>query len=83
MTSPWLTEAQLAGPHGTQRIPQVEDLLPAIKAQLRNAPQVQLKGYPVERWRLSPFVWGMQNRADNLEAAAKTRADRESLEVAI
>ena len=83
MTSPWLTDAQLAGPYGTQRIPQVEDLLPALKAQLHNAPQVQLKGYPVERWRLSPFVWGMQNMADNLEAAAKTRADRESLDVAI
>ena len=65
MTSPWPTDAQLAGPYGTQRLPQVEDLLPALKAQLHNAPQVQLKGYPVERWRLSPFVWGMQNMADN------------------
>ena len=83
MTSPWLTDAQLAGPYGTQRLPQVEDLLPAVKAQLHNAPQVQLKGYPVERWRLSPFVWGMQNMADNLEAAAMTRADQESLTFAI
>jgi hypothetical protein len=49
MTLPWLTDAQLAGPFGTRRILQVEDLLPALKVQYHNEPQVQLKGYPVER----------------------------------
>jgi len=83
MAKPWLTDAQLAGPFGTQRIPQVEDLLPAIKAQLTTKPLVQLSGEPIERWRLSPFVWGLQNMADNLEAAARTRADQESLAVAM
>ena len=73
MTTPCLTHAKLAGPHGTLRLPQVEDLLPALRAQLTNKPLVQLSGTPIERWRLSPFVWGTQNMADNLEAAARTR----------
>jgi len=75
MTAPWLTDAQLAGPHGTRRVPQIDDLLPALKVQRTGKPLVQLEGYPVERWRLSPFVWGLQNMADNLEAATAARAD--------
>ena len=34
-----------------------------------------LRGEPLERWNLSPFVWGLENMAENIEATALARAE--------
>ena len=76
---PFISEAQLAGPGGTRRIPQFDELAPIVKAQAR-PPLVALCSEPLERWNLSPYVWGLQNMAENLEATAAARADEGMLE---
>jgi hypothetical protein len=74
-----ISEAQLAGPGGTRRIPRFDDLVPIVKAQA-GPPLVALRGESLERWNLSPYVWGVQNMAENLEATAATKADEGMLE---